>query len=83
MQQGGSSTVLRPCTASTPTHQLCPDHPLCSAQEHVRGALPTVLQMRRQLQQTAATATAATHAADHSREFAAGMRAALPASLSR
>ena len=46
-------------------------------------SLPTVLQTRRQLQQTASAAVDATYAANHSREFATTMRTALPASLHR
>ena len=46
-------------------------------------SLPSVLQTRRQLQQTASAAVDATYAANHSREFASTMRTALPASLHR
>ncbi|KAI7842842.1 hypothetical protein COHA_003587 [Chlorella ohadii] len=51
--------------------------------EHVQQALPAALHARGLLQQTSAVAADATYAASHSREFAATMRQALPASLHR
>lgn len=47
----------------------------------MQQSLPSVLQARSHLQQSAAAAADATYAAQHSREFAAGMRASLPGAL--
>lgn len=49
----------------------------------MQQALPAALQARGQLQQAGGAAADATYAASHSREFAATMRTALPASLHR
>lgn len=49
----------------------------------MQQALPAALQARATLQHTAAAAADATHAANHSREFAGMLRRALPAALLR